>query len=85
MSCNNHASRSQPGESPRIDVRIDDLLRATQLRGRMPAQVDAGASRTPEPFKIKYLAGVDVGSTTVKAVVVDAGNDSILWRDYQRH
>jgi predicted CoA-substrate-specific enzyme activase len=29
------------------------------------------------------LAGVDVGSTTVKAVVVD--EDGVTWRDYQRH
>jgi predicted CoA-substrate-specific enzyme activase len=29
------------------------------------------------------LAGVDVGSTTVKAVVVD--EDRVTWRDYQRH
>jgi hypothetical protein len=26
-----------------------------------------------------------VGSTTVKAVVVDAATDQILWQDYQRH
>ena len=29
--------------------------------------------------------GLDVGSTTVKAVVVDAATDEILWQDYQRH
>src|SRR5690242_6228565 len=29
--------------------------------------------------------GMDVGSTTVKAVVVDAATDRILWSDYQRH
>jgi predicted CoA-substrate-specific enzyme activase len=29
--------------------------------------------------------GLDVGSTTVKAVVVDAASDKVLWRDYQRH
>ena len=29
------------------------------------------------------LAGVDVGSTTVKAVLVDG--DRVTWRDYQRH
>ena len=30
--------------------------------------------------------GLDVGSTTVKAVVVDmVADDTILWRDYQRH
>src|SRR5580704_3865956 len=29
--------------------------------------------------------GMDVGSTTVKAVVVDPGTKQILWSDYQRH
>jgi predicted CoA-substrate-specific enzyme activase len=29
--------------------------------------------------------GLDVGSTTVKAVVVDPVKDEILWQDYQRH
>jgi predicted CoA-substrate-specific enzyme activase len=32
-----------------------------------------------------YLAGLDVGSTTVKAVVVDESGGQIVWRDYQRH
>ena len=32
-----------------------------------------------------FLIGMDVGSTTVKAVVIDAATDEILWRDYQRH
>jgi predicted CoA-substrate-specific enzyme activase len=31
------------------------------------------------------LAGLDVGSTTVKAIVVDDTTDTILWQDYQRH
>jgi predicted CoA-substrate-specific enzyme activase len=31
------------------------------------------------------LVGLDVGSTTVKAVVVNPADDRILWRDYQRH
>ena len=29
--------------------------------------------------------GMDVGSTTVKAVVVDPETKKILWSDYQRH
>jgi predicted CoA-substrate-specific enzyme activase len=33
----------------------------------------------------KYLVGLDVGSTTVKAVVVDRENDRTVWREYQRH
>ncbi|HWW83838.1 MAG TPA: BadF/BadG/BcrA/BcrD ATPase family protein [Vicinamibacterales bacterium] len=33
----------------------------------------------------QVLVGVDVGSTTVKAVAVDAATDQIIWSDYQRH
>ena len=32
-----------------------------------------------------FLIGMDVGSTTVKSVVMDAATDQILWQDYQRH
>lgn len=31
------------------------------------------------------MVGLDVGSTTVKAVVLDAATNAILWKDYQRH
>ena len=31
------------------------------------------------------VIGMDVGSTTVKAVAVDASTKNILWSDYQRH
>lgn len=33
----------------------------------------------------KLFIGMDVGSTTVKAVVVDPATDEIVWQDYQRH
>src|SRR6185295_6101659 len=33
----------------------------------------------------RLYIGLDVGSTTVKAVVVDPVADEILWQDYQRH
>jgi len=33
----------------------------------------------------QLMVGMDVGSTTVKAVVVDEKTDEILWQDYQRH
>ncbi len=31
------------------------------------------------------MIGLDVGSTTVKAVVMDPQTDEILWKDYKRH
>src|SRR5919106_7095600 len=33
----------------------------------------------------KYSVGLDVGSTTVKACIVDIASDQIVWQDYQRH
>src|SRR3954471_20875521 len=33
----------------------------------------------------QFFIGMDVGSTTVKAVVIDVVTDQILWSDYQRH
>src|SRR5271167_4913587 len=39
----------------------------------------------PHDYHTKFLVGLDVGSTTVKAVVVDAVSDQVLWQDYQRH
>ncbi len=33
----------------------------------------------------RFMVGLDVGSTTVKAIVLDAATDQILWQDYQRH
>jgi activator of 2-hydroxyglutaryl-CoA dehydratase/predicted nucleotide-binding protein (sugar kinase/HSP70/actin superfamily) len=41
--------------------------------------------RDHPPHGIHFLAGLDVGSTTVKAVVVAPGSGDILWRDYRRH
>ena len=39
----------------------------------------------PTSNGVHFLVGVDVGSTTVKAVVVEASARRILWRDYRRH
>jgi len=41
--------------------------------------------QVPRDHKTEFLVGLDVGSTTVKAVVVDAASDKVLWQDYQRH
>lgn len=32
-----------------------------------------------------FSVGLDVGSTTVKAIVVDGETDKTIWQDYQRH
>lgn len=36
-------------------------------------------------MKTQFWIGIDIGSTTVKAVVVDGRTARIVWRDYQRH
>jgi len=41
----------------------------------------AGTDRFPRGLTI----GLDVGSTTVKAVVADIARNTLLWQDYQRH
>jgi activator of 2-hydroxyglutaryl-CoA dehydratase/predicted nucleotide-binding protein (sugar kinase/HSP70/actin superfamily) len=33
----------------------------------------------------KFSVGLDVGSTTVKACVLDTASDTVVWQDYQRH
>src|SRR6266851_373978 len=33
----------------------------------------------------ELMVGLDVGSTTVKAIVVRRENDEMIWQDYQRH
>src|SRR6201987_4496645 len=33
----------------------------------------------------QFFVGLDVGSTTVKAIVVDAATNKTIWQDYQRH
>src|SRR6202789_80844 len=58
---------------------------------QQPAQFVPIARITPAPYQkpddhhTQFLVGLDVGSTTVKATVVDAATDQILWQDYQRH
>ncbi len=37
-----------------------------------------------DTYESLYI-GMDVGSTTVKAVVVDPKKDILLWHDYQKH
>src|ERR1700678_3256244 len=39
----------------------------------------------PHDHHTQFMVGLDVGSTTVKAVVVDAATDKAIWQDYQRH
>ena len=33
----------------------------------------------------RYVVGIDIGSTTIKAVVLGSAHDGILWEHYERH
>ena len=45
------------------------------------ANSESSTQRVPDSI----LVGLDVGSTTVKAVVMDPDTDEILWKEYERH
>ena len=48
-------------------------------------QIAPAPMQKPHDHHTEFLVGLDVGSTTVKATVVRAATDEILWQDYQRH
>src|SRR6202167_525816 len=48
-------------------------------------QIGPAPLQRPHDHHTEFLVGLDVGSTTVKATVVDAATDQVLWQDYQRH
>lgn len=80
MSGNQRERSGCATHDQRVDVHLDDLLnpRAEQLAPLTPV-----APRSD--LRIAYQVGMDVGSTTVKAVAFDAETGQILWQDYQRH
>jgi predicted CoA-substrate-specific enzyme activase len=61
-------------------------LNSTTCAGwKLLPQKDFREIKGMHDHQTKFMVGLDVGSTTVKAVVVDAKTDQILWQDYQRH
>jgi predicted CoA-substrate-specific enzyme activase len=48
-------------------------------------QVQSVPMHKPHGHETRFMVGLDVGSTTVKAVIVEAATDKVLWQDYQRH
>src|SRR6204780_3865340 len=48
-------------------------------------QIAPAPAQRPHDHHTEFLVGLDVGSTTVKATVVNAATDKVLWQDYQRH
>jgi predicted CoA-substrate-specific enzyme activase len=50
-----------------------------------PLRREHASNRAIAPRAARYLVGLDVGSTTVKAVIEDSQSRRIVWRDYRRH
>jgi len=48
-------------------------------------QITPAPPQRPHDHRTEFMVGLDVGSTTVKAVVIQAATDTVLWQDYQRH
>ncbi len=50
-------------------------------------EIEQRAEAAPEAERLprELIVGLDVGSTTVKAVVVDPSTLDILWKEYERH
>jgi predicted CoA-substrate-specific enzyme activase len=63
------------------DHKVSQLVQIAPLA----PQIRPAPIHKPHDHVTKFLVGLDVGSTTVKAVVVDEKTDQVLWQDYQRH
>src|ERR1700756_4035374 len=64
---------------------MHDHLAGNEKKPPQLVHIAAAPYQKPHDHHTQYLVGLDVGSTTVKATVVDAATDKALWQDYQRH
>jgi len=64
------------------DHNTSQLVQIAPLR---PQVQKIAHAQKPHDHVTQFLVGLDIGSTTVKAVIVDAASDQVLWQDYQRH
>jgi activator of 2-hydroxyglutaryl-CoA dehydratase/predicted nucleotide-binding protein (sugar kinase/HSP70/actin superfamily) len=67
------------------DHKGPQLIQIAPLEPPARSIQEARHAQKPHDHNTKFLVGLDVGSTTVKAVVVEAASDKVLWQDYQRH
>jgi len=67
------------------DHKGPQLIQIAPLEPQAPPIRHTQHAHKPHDHSTQFLVGLDVGSTTVKAVVVDAASDKVLWQDYQRH
>ena len=68
-----------------LDHQGSQLIQIAPLDPQAPPIPQAKLAQKPHDHHAKFLVGLDVGSTTVKAVVVESSSDQVLWQDYQRH
>jgi len=82
-----HQHGSCDNAPAKVDVALDSLLNSAPKEDSLPARILAKSREVAAQsgHKAVYTVGMDVGSTTVKAVVVDAATDQMIWQDYQRH
>ena len=84
MGSQSHQHGSCDAGETKVDVQLSALVRTAWPADSVPARVLA-KSREVAGRTAVYTVGMDVGSTTVKAVIVNAETDQIIWQDYQRH
>jgi len=76
------SSKAEPKDAAPLVVQLNvAALSAERVRPHVEVLPFQGTEKYPQGLMI----GLDVGSTTVKAVAVDPLQDEILWKDYQRH
>ncbi len=73
--------------NPKVDVSLSSLVNSAPVEDSLPARILAKSREVAAQsgHKAVYTVGMDVGSTTVKAVIVETATDQMIWSDYQRH
>jgi len=86
VDSHHHHGSCTTGEQ-KIDVQLTTLQSSAPTEDSLPARIMAKSREVSAQSgrKAAYSVGMDVGSTTVKAVIVDVETDQIIWSDYQRH
>ena len=70
-----------PRSASRRHRRHGGAIRPARQRSNEPRLRSAKVA----DMETRYMVGLDVGSTTVKAIVAESASDKVVWQDYQRH
>jgi activator of 2-hydroxyglutaryl-CoA dehydratase/predicted nucleotide-binding protein (sugar kinase/HSP70/actin superfamily) len=87
VGSHSHQHGSCDNAPAKVDVQLDTLLNPAPVAESLPARILAKSREVAAQSgrRAVYTVGMDVGSTTVKAVIVDAETEQMIWQDYQRH